>query len=128
MIYAFKNLKTGEVEGFDYPMGEAPLIGSVIRRGKQRYQRVVQLSEIYVDHNGEEPYVSSSLPLNYEPHKQAGGKFAKKGDKVGGRLCRGGEPVFESKRQQQLTQNRARDFSEHDQIRNPKLEPFRSRT
>lgn len=124
MLYEFRRVhrggKLGDYELFEYDMGTAPGFGEKMRRGGKTYQRTVPAmheDQIHVDSFMDDPFVSRSLPLNYEPHKQAGGRFDAKG-----------HPVFESKRQVQATERAARNFSEHDNIQHPGLKPFRSRT
>lgn len=124
MLYPFREiLKDGslgeEVHGFEFPLEKYPPMGKKIRRKGKRYQRVIHLADyqIHVEKTGDSPFVSRQLPKNYVPHKQAGGQFDERGN------C-----VFESKRQLERTQAKARDFSEHDQLRHPGLEKFGVRT
>lgn len=77
MLYQFKNLKTGEIIERDFPMREAPELGTAIRFKGKNYHRILSMpssvglaewdQDIY-------PKVSRSLPRNLEgcPHDSKG--------------------------------------------------------
>jgi hypothetical protein len=83
MKYEFQD-SDGNLIELDYPMREAPSIGSIIEHEGRRLTRVPSLS-VQVDpatNRSQYPYVSQALPRNL-----AGCKTAK-----------GGKPIVESKR------------------------------
>ena len=68
MIYEFVNTNSGETREFHYRMGEAPVIGEIIKKNGEEYRRV---SSFQVDYGMDAkvhgyPYLSNSLPRNLE--------------------------------------------------------------
>jgi len=120
MIYEFLEVKPNGVLGaakdLEFHHSEVPGIGERITVDGTMYQRIPSLTQARVDDFMDEPFVSHSLPKNYEPHKKAGGKFTKDG-----------KPVFESKRQVSRTEVAARNFSVEDDVRHPGLKPLLNR-
>jgi hypothetical protein len=89
-LYSFRTPQGRVVERF-YHMRDAPPIGS--KRGQLVRVPDGNQAKCVKDRH----FVSKSLPLNYKHHRDAGGKFNKKG-----------QPIFESMRQVQQTAARSR--------------------
>lgn len=51
MMYEFKNVETGELAEFDYPILRAPGIGSVVTRGGVNYKRLPSSPSVSVSAN-----------------------------------------------------------------------------